>query len=109
MNNKKSIEEFTDSLVEGSLDLQLNLFLNTVRQGQIDLHDDLLFKESIRRVHSVLKISDDFFSSTIQIDRPTIEKWKNGQSLPNLQMRLGIYMWIERKIDIELRLIKHSN
>lgn len=108
IDKKNLIEKFTESLEAGSTELHLTFFLNAVRQGKMDLHDDFLFKEAVRSVGSVLKISDSFFSNTTQMDTLTIEKWREGKSLPNLEMRLAIYMWIEKKISTELRLINLS-
>ena len=72
--------------------------LNKIDNGINDLKNDILFQEIILESIQFLNLTDKEFAQQIKISRPTVTRWKNGNSSPHFLMRIGIYTWIKNKL-----------
>lgn len=59
-----------------------------------DIEDDALFPKLICAGCDVLGITDPTIAHRFGISKPTLARWKSGESLPHPLMRKPVYAWL---------------
>lgn len=87
--------------------------LERVLGAQEDLHNAELFHELFARTCEALALEDVDISNALPVDRTTINRWRNGKSVPRPLMRKPVYKFLAARLrkrisDAEKR-IAHEN
>lgn len=77
--------------------------LNRIAVAQQHLTDDVMFRECVSDVLMALQVEDIDFASELAVSRSTVNRWKNGRSVPHPAMRRPVYAALRRRAQARLR------
>ena len=70
---------------------QLDNFLNDVNNGLNNLNDTMIFQKVIVESLSVFSMTELLLSEELKTSRPTVNRWKTGNTIPHILIREGVY------------------
>ena len=70
---------------------RLELFIRDLNTGLENLEDLKLFEKVISDSLAVFSLTELLLSEELKTSRPTINRWKTGNTVPHILIREGVY------------------
>jgi len=72
--------------------------LERLQRAKKDIHDADLFRDVFASACEVLSLEDVDVSNALPVDRTTVNRWRNGKSVPRPLMRKPVYRFISARL-----------
>lgn len=72
--------------------------LNRIDGAQKNLEDDEVFRIVVSETLGALPIEDMSIANELAVSRSTVNRWKNGKSVPHPAMRKPVYAALRRRV-----------
>jgi transcriptional regulator with XRE-family HTH domain len=88
--------------------MEIQEILNRIAVAQQHLTDDIMFRNCVSETLMVLQVEDIDLANELAVSRSTVNRWKNGASVPHPAMRKPVYAALKRRAQTRLRDAKRA-
>ena len=68
----------------------------------VDLWDDRAFHSLVNNGLEMTGMTDAAFAELVNVSRPTVTRWRQGQSVPHSGIRLTIYKILKKEVEKDI-------
>jgi hypothetical protein len=77
---------------------ELELIYTLMLIEGVDIEDDIVFSFIINMFTKLSKLGDEYFVEKLNVDIPTVSRWRSGKNAPCPLMKKPVYELIKKEL-----------